>query len=318
MSKPPPMKEAVVLLWDLGRSVKEYETANPGENVVDKCRATMAELMIKKIQFSKQDEVGVVVTGTRETSNSLNTVAPSQYKHITTLEGIRRPTCDSVRKLATVQPEGGSTDLIDALIVASDLLQTRVRKLRYRKRIFLFTLAGDPVNNKEDLDSVVSSFHAQEITLIIVGIDFKYLTPEAGLLEEEWDDMTTKEMNEKVLWHIVSTVKHESLVIPLDVALQRVSDISTRTVAQRTVTRGCIEFGEGSSALKIPTFVYSKTLRAGMPSLRRVSRKARVLDGGDRSACKVDIERRYFRADDPEREVPEAQRVKSFRYASLL
>eukprot|EP01064_Diplonema_japonicum_P025119 TRINITY_DN3609_c0_g1_i1.p1 TRINITY_DN3609_c0_g1~~TRINITY_DN3609_c0_g1_i1.p1 ORF type:complete len:761 (+),score=166.13 TRINITY_DN3609_c0_g1_i1:73-2355(+) len=308
MSKAPPSKEAVVVIWDLGKHMKELSKGD--SKVVEEGRAAIAEYLLKKIQYSHQDEVGVVLAGTADTHNPLAVQYPGEYQNITVLTPIGKPSPEDIRKLKGVKCDGGKMDMIDSLVVAGDLLNARVKKLRFRKRVFLFTSAGDDVNKKEDLEAVVQSFQLNEISLIIVGVDFTYLTPEQAAQEEDWADLTSKQQNEKVLHHMVGTIGHDSIITPLETALRRLTDLSARSVSQRTATRACLEFGED---LKIPLFAYMKTNKFKLATLRKISKKA-----DEDSAGKVNLERRYFRSDDTDIEVLEDDRVKAYRYGCTV
>eukprot|EP01059_Diplonema_ambulator_P034360 TRINITY_DN7646_c0_g1_i2.p1 TRINITY_DN7646_c0_g1~~TRINITY_DN7646_c0_g1_i2.p1 ORF type:complete len:759 (+),score=190.58 TRINITY_DN7646_c0_g1_i2:67-2343(+) len=309
-AKPPPSKEAVAIVWDMGKHMQGIAEIDGGQTM-EECRAAIAEFMLKKIQYSHQDEVGLVVGGTEGTHNQLAVQYPGEYQHITCVLPIGKPSPDDVKKLKTVKCEGGTMDMIDCLVVAGDLLNSRVKKLRFRKRVFLFTSAGDEVDRKDDLEAVVNSFKMNEISLIVVGVGFTYNPPDDDLEADDWDDLTEKQQNEKVLHHMVATIGHDSIITPLDTALRRLTDLSARSVLQRTMTRGCWEFGED---LKIPVFAYMKTAKFRVPSLRRVSKKT---EEGDENT-KVNIERRYFRSDDPDIEVPEPDRVKAYQYGCTV
>ena len=308
---PPPAKEAVVVIWDVGEDMSKRSSTS-----FDECKACIAEFCLKKIQFSRQDEVGVLLMGSRETHNKLALTCSGKYNNLAVLSEIGKPTTDVIKQIGNVQRQtdgGVSADLMDALVVAGDMIQTRCKKLRFSKRIFLFTSAGDEVRNKDDLDTILTSFEALDLSLVVVAIDFDYKTEEIADLHEDWQSMSLKQQNEKVLYHMVSTLGGNSICTPSDTALQRLTDLSVKGVLQRTSTRACLEFGED---LKIPLFMYTKTKKASVPTLQRRSIPARDLDSDSKG--KVDIERLYYRSDDPEVSVDEENKARAYHYGATV
>ena len=63
----------------------------------------------------------------------------------------------SVVSIAATESQG---DLLNALMVALDLLHKRTAKKKYSKRLFLVTDGGSPIAGVEDVDPILDSLEA--------------------------------------------------------------------------------------------------------------------------------------------------------------
>eukprot|EP01065_Artemidia_motanka_P052147 TRINITY_DN9341_c0_g2_i1.p1 TRINITY_DN9341_c0_g2~~TRINITY_DN9341_c0_g2_i1.p1 ORF type:complete len:779 (+),score=293.22 TRINITY_DN9341_c0_g2_i1:73-2409(+) len=304
-------KEAVVLVWDVGSSMLRRGTA------VEQCRRCVSSLLLRKLQYCKQDEVGVVLFGTNGTHNVLNRETGG-YENITVLLPIARPTVDSVRAVEKARADGHSkADMLDALIIAADMLHRRVGKLRFGRRIFLITDAGGEVKKKDHLSNLKDSLDSQGIGLVVVSVAFRFDTHREAE-EASWEDCDMRAQNEKVLHWLCDELKRDCVVAPIARAVAQSEGMQSASVLQRSAFRAVLSCGQGEDAFSLPIHAYLQTRPAVIPQLRRISAKAKaLLPAGvpvGPEDCKVEIERRYFRSLDDEDEVEEKDRCRAYSY----
>eukprot|EP01063_Lacrimia_lanifica_P011323 TRINITY_DN18130_c0_g1_i1.p2 TRINITY_DN18130_c0_g1~~TRINITY_DN18130_c0_g1_i1.p2 ORF type:complete len:814 (+),score=333.55 TRINITY_DN18130_c0_g1_i1:102-2444(+) len=305
------------------------------ESVSEEIRGCVAEQLLRKVMHHKQDEVGLVIAGTEATHNNLAAQHEGHYEHLTQYMEVRKPTLDDIKNLKAVDARaGGAVDMVETLILAADLLNTRIAgKYRFRKRVFYYTGAGDEVEKKDDLPALIQGYASQDIELTVVGVDFHYETAEEAAVEEDWDTLSTKRANEKVIYHLLKTLQENpempsmknhynlttrSICIPLPDVLANLAAESIKSVRQVScLSKMCIEFGEDDGhGLSIPVVGFVKSRKADVGSFEKVSKKARALDAD--ATAGVDIERRYFLVDKPDEEVAQEDVVKAYRYGCSL
>lgn len=95
--------------------------------------------------YAQGHEVGIVLYGTKRSSNYLNDNNSDQYRHVHSFRQIEKLDLESFRRLDEImceeQPikanEGG--DLLDGLIVGLDMIARHCGPRKYKKRIFVIT-----------------------------------------------------------------------------------------------------------------------------------------------------------------------------------
>eukprot|EP01114_Cavostelium_apophysatum_P020328 TRINITY_DN6786_c0_g1_i1.p1 TRINITY_DN6786_c0_g1~~TRINITY_DN6786_c0_g1_i1.p1 ORF type:complete len:724 (+),score=198.04 TRINITY_DN6786_c0_g1_i1:75-2246(+) len=292
-------KEATVIILDIGKSMSEVVEGKPSK--LESALKAVMQLIQQKILFHKNDEMGVVLVGTRETVNHLQ---DSGYQNITMLHDITPPTVDMLKSLEQLEPQRAEGDIIDGLIVGMDMLNRHEGK-KFERRIFLVTDAGSSIN-AEDLPTVVDHFNKMGSKLNIIGIDFK----EENDQNEDRRSEVKKE-NEKVLRQVAEQV--EGIVVPVHEAMQMMSYFRSKTVLQRTSFRGHLEVG---TELKVPFWSFVKTMELKFPALNKISAVSQ--QSAQPRSMGVAIERTYSIVSEPDTEVGPDDRVKGYRYGRTI
>lgn len=303
-------KEAVVIVLDIGRTMSQVRNNTaPLEGA-----AKAVNLLVQqKLLFGKNDEVGVVLLGTRETENAL---MEDGYSNITVLRDIAPPDLDLLRKLEKIEPEGQEGDLLDALIVALDLLMKRQQvdpKKKYQKRLFLVSDAGMPIN-KDDVAVVVDQFSRMDAKLNIIGIDFKEEEEESeqgGAVDCERNVSDVKMENEELLRDMAKQVG--GVIVAVNQALDMMSYFRSKGVLQRSTFRGLLQIGRH---LHIPVWSFIKTMEQKFPLLRKISTVAQ--EAANPGNMNVVLERSYHSITEPDVEIPTDERVKGYKYGKTL
>jgi ATP-dependent DNA helicase 2 subunit 2 len=168
-----PSKEAIVLIIDAGPSMVEAREQDGGARsdgteprklttrFHDAMRAA-AMLIQRKLLFPQSgDRLGIVLFGTKETKNELADEAGA-YGNIFVVHDLEAPSVELLRQVSdggSITPEvgGAKGDLLDALVVAMDMIVKRIGKKRYQKRVFMITDA-ETATSKSHLGTIVERF----------------------------------------------------------------------------------------------------------------------------------------------------------------
>ena len=205
-------KEAVVFILDASPSMNTLYPSTRSNDISSSatastrfsCAKQAIEAMIcDLILKSKTNEVMVLVLKTPHTQHHLccdqqvkdGTAA---YPHITRLDNVRnendqnddlnisgvtKPTIHLIRELRKVEVtqikegtklfDGG--DFCEGLIVAADAIFRRTQKLKFRRRIVIFTDAAHETNmigRSEEMNRVIGGLRDMNCSLEVVGLDF--------------------------------------------------------------------------------------------------------------------------------------------------
>lgn len=272
-------------------------------------KSVCSNLVQQKLIFAPRDELGLLIAGSSKTLNRMNVSAPDRYQHFVVARPIGPSALDLYQHIDGARQEdprsSASMDMMEALIVAADAIYERTGDRRYQRRVFFVSDVQQTVKRKEELTTVLSFYKKQNIQLIVIGVDFE--NPEDIVPgNEDWEKLTSKQQNERVLQFIcndLSSGDGSSLVIPVSDALEALSALRKRSVAQRAVARCVLSIG----AIQIAVHLHTKTLLARIPSLKKTAEK-----GG------IAVEKKYFSAANPDKELDAAVRVKAFRYGKSV
>ena len=89
--------------------------------------AAVKKLLMKKIWFSKNDEVGIVLVGTKDSKNPLVKPGSRDYQHVTVFRDVDKVDLDTVKTLDTIASEDCEGDILDGIVVGIALIEERVK-----------------------------------------------------------------------------------------------------------------------------------------------------------------------------------------------
>jgi ATP-dependent DNA helicase 2 subunit 2 len=311
-------KEAIVIILDVGRSMSRTSSSSSGNQSgwtypLEGAVRAVGLLLQQKLLFSRQDEIGLVLFGTKETDNPLS---EDGYQHITVKRDIAPPDLDLLKTIESIAPEGEEGDFIDALIVGMDLLIHNTAGRKFEKRIFLVTDAGCSVNN-DDLEIVIDQFEKMQARLNVIGVNFAEDEDEEGETKKEKSNETSnpalaiKRANEALIKTFAERV--HGVVVPVAQAIEMMSYFRSRSILQRSNFRGELEI---SPHLAIPVWTFTKTMERKFPTLHKVSVVAQLAKS--EGEMEVKQERSYHSILDPDTEVSIHERVKGYKYGKTL
>ncbi len=141
---------ASVLVLDVGSGM----CASPSFRVA---KEAVSHLSQQKLLFAPKDDVGVVLCGSKATCNSC--VVSGDYQHISVIREVLPCSVDLLQAVLQVNNEVGGCagDLLDALVVAIDLLVDKYIGKAKKKHVFVITDAADPIRSARDVDVIVQS-----------------------------------------------------------------------------------------------------------------------------------------------------------------
>ncbi|RUS32622.1 hypothetical protein BC938DRAFT_474861 [Jimgerdemannia flammicorona] len=296
-------KAATVYLLDLAPTMGAKRQNENVTNLDNSIKLLTAMIQDKVIIGRKTDMVGVVLSGTNalkpltyyiratiETENHLAT-EPGQYEHITELRAISQPNLALLRELNSSVVVGDDPgDLIDALIVAIDMMVVHCRQLKYQKKLVLFTDAETPVNI-DDAEAIQNQLINNNIELAIVGIDFD--DPDTGFKQEDKPDV--KRENEEFFRSLITNVNGTFITVPE--AFSELFSFRTKSVKPTTVYQGDLTLGDPEAhpdtALAIPVHMFARTYELKSLTAKKYSVLAETSPENERKTCEVTMSRTF-------------------------
>ncbi|CAO3668533.1 unnamed protein product [Umbelopsis ramanniana] len=225
----------------------------------------------------KTDMVSIILAGTEGTDNSLvpkNSEEPSAYENITTIQRIDIPDNELVRKLLnTTASKHSLTDVLSALILAEHEMDKHCGKLKYVKKIILFTDA-ESETDWSDIGHIQERLAAHKTELIVII---------AGYTESDTSNFSeTKADNIKNFRTLAEADYVE--IIPMKDAVDMLSTFKVRTVNPTPVFRGELLLGDPAAhppeSLSVPVFMYARTYEAKLPTAKKWSALSDTQAGG--------------------------------------
>src|SRR4051812_9590278 len=127
-----------MVIIDVGRSMGKV-VGGGGITGLDHAKKALRLMIQQKLLFTKRDELGVVLVGTKKTENPLNDEVGEGYEHVTVLNTLKVPDLEMLESVDNIDCQDSEGDVIDGLLVAMAVIKERVKKLKFSKRIFLVT-----------------------------------------------------------------------------------------------------------------------------------------------------------------------------------
>ncbi|PWA51740.1 Ku70/Ku80 beta-barrel domain-containing protein [Artemisia annua] len=274
-------------------------------SVLPEIQKVCSLLIQKKLVYSKYDEVGVVVFGTKDTENDL-TNEVGGYEHVTVLQPLKVVDGDLVDVVQQFPRGTVPGDFMDAVVVGMDMLIKKHKDtMKGKKRICLITNAMHPIKDpyegtKEDQVYTI----AEQMTAHGMRID---CTVFRGNQNGNTHDNTIIEENDMLL--SIFSKKTKARAVRVESSTSLLGALRTRNVTPVTTYRGDLEI---SSALKLKVWVYKKTAEEKFPTLKKYSDKAPPTDKFATHEIKLDYD--YKSVQDPNKVVPPEQRIKGYKY----
>ncbi|KAH7104333.1 SPOC domain-like protein [Auriculariales sp. MPI-PUGE-AT-0066] len=136
----------------------------------------------------KTDQCGVILSGTEETNNTVNT-EHGGYDHVSEVWQIAHPNAATLALLAGVDPtperevgEGFYADILDAVIVAMETQAQYLDTKRTWTRKMVIVTDGETPMDPTDWEQTVEKLKEYNVKTLVVGVDFD--DEEFGYIEE--------------------------------------------------------------------------------------------------------------------------------------
>ena len=160
-------KEATVYIIDLGSSMANCNNGRVESDLDWSMRYVWDKISTTVAASRKTWTVGVVGLRTDETRNSLQ--EDDGYENITVFKDIGPVIMSDLKELQEViKPnETSNGDAVSAIVVASEMIATYTKKLKYNRKIILVTDGQGPVDS-DDLDDISKRINEIGIQLIVM------------------------------------------------------------------------------------------------------------------------------------------------------
>ena len=160
-------KEAVVVILDVGKSLRENVGSGEFQNAL-----TAVSLLVRDKLVEKPGKVliSLIFMGTKASNNSLHENGDDEggaskgYEHISVVYDMAPPNVELAKFISNSTPQellneigGSSGDFVDSLVIALDMLSVRAEDKAYSKKIFLITDAGSNADFQL-LDPIIEKF----------------------------------------------------------------------------------------------------------------------------------------------------------------
>lgn len=291
-------KEAVVIIMDVGKTMGQEL-----DNRVKLSIATEASKLLiqQKLLLTKSHEVGIILMGTEDTHNDLADQLGG-YSNISVLEELDIPSLDSLTLLSAIETSSKKADLLDSIVVAITMIETKIGKKKYKKRLFILTDGNCTVDNSDQLQDIIDQINIQEIRVNVIALGFL----DAAVKTKQ------QELTAGILKVLVDSV--EGVMYPSSTAMQIYKQFRKRSVYPVAKYKGPLDLGLGFS---LNVCVYGKTKEEPLPSLKKHST---VVDFS--SDCKeglVKMSREVALEDDPSSTVIDSEDIiKAFFYGKSV
>ncbi|KAJ3043868.1 X-ray repair cross-complementing protein 5 [Rhizophlyctis rosea] len=326
-------KEATVYILDVSPSMRGRRDEYDKTAQENACRAVFKMLHPKLVSGRKTDVVALLLAGTEETNNML--ADGGEYKHImayepTTADEDKHFYMSDLEMLRFVDNgavEGSEIpDIMDSIIIAIQMLDTHCKKLKWKKRIYLFTNAENPINH-EDADPVINKAKEMGVEFTVIGYEFD--DEETGKTYQP--KPRVKAANEKFFREFVEKV--EGIIFEGSEAAALLDELRAKAVRPTKVNIP-LSLGDPElhpeSTISLMVQVYTKTAELKLPSAKKFSAVAEQLPEDQREGPQyggVDMSRKYQLVQpdtddnavaDEGDEIDVEDTIKAYRYGKTL
>jgi ATP-dependent DNA helicase 2 subunit 2 len=288
-------KESLVLLIDISPSMHKH---------LHHVERAMSTLVRRRVFFSKNDDAGLVLFGSEEADNDLWREIGG-YESVVVFRPIKAFDEDLLEALNRLPRGMAPGDFLDAIVVGVDLLIKKLEgKSAGNKRLLLITGAQSLIKKpdegtKEDqVDIIANQMEEHGIKLDVVI--FRQTMP--GLTKSELFSENLSLLNR-------FSKQAQAEVIVVESSSSLLGAVKARNIFPVTVFRGDLEL---TPMMRIQVWVYKKTMKEKIPTLKKYSDKAPPNDPNATREVKMDVD--YKSREDPDKKIPPDQRIKGFHY----
>eukprot|EP01027_Heterolobosea_sp_BB2_P011696 GEZU01017016.1.p1 GENE.GEZU01017016.1~~GEZU01017016.1.p1 ORF type:complete len:317 (+),score=61.01 GEZU01017016.1:129-1079(+) len=301
-------KEVLVIILDVGKSM-----AVRPKNSFEEAKKAVGTLVQMKIRYHPKDEVGLVLVGTKGTKNQLNEEYKDEYKNVTVAHPVDTVNLELYRSIEAISAEGANGDVVDGIIVATDMIFNRTKKMKgkHSKRIFIITDAGNDMKT-DGLEEVLKTAQDQGIVINVIGQGFNQEEgeEEETKVKKETPAPTKRDKNEGLLRNVCKETG--GIVVSVAQAMSSMDTLRPKSVAQRASSMSL----EISPLLKIQVSAFSRTMVTRLPTLKKMSKVSE--ESAEPGKMEVKMERVYHSVDNPDEQVPPEKKIKGYKYGKSI
>ncbi|KAI3632090.1 hypothetical protein MIR68_009926 [Amoeboaphelidium protococcarum] len=251
----------------------------------------LVQLMIheKLLSGRKTDLVSIVLVGSQETRNHM--ASDDEYQHIETLfDGLDMADLKLLQSLDDDHLHGkvsdNSGDIIDGLIVAADLIIQKCKKLKYERRIYIFT-DGQSSRWKvgDDPAQLAPTIIEHDIQCNFINCSSALDDNENSLYyEDDWKavDIIIQELQKAQGQQFTQ----QSRLLTIEQTQSEIDTFQKKQVAPTTLFKGflsLIPFDQGAYDAEnvdfgIPVSMYARTHEFKLPTFKKIAEVEQILD----------------------------------------
>ena len=323
-------KEAIYFIIDVNSTMNHIVPQYNNTSSIGVCKQAIQLYLQYKLLFTKQDVCGVVLVGSMDTNNALSELDSTQYQHINHLIPLQKLSLNILHELHSIQcnTNTGHTedgDVIDGIVVAMDSITKYCKKLKYTKRLFIFTNCQQYINDDiHGIKSIINGLVSEQYRINVIGFGFNDIDDGDDDGDGDTDNVRVKHEvdpddpyseiiipaintpnsiskshqqihNEQIIRYLCKYTSGQ-VFTPLN-ALSLLSEFQTRTVQQTSKLRGMLVFGVAGSdnaedsIMNISVHTFAKTNEAKFPTMKKITAEQyNVLQGQQADRDRVEDE----------------------------
>jgi hypothetical protein len=292
------MKTMMMVALDVSPSMSQPVSSFDGTSKLQLAKNFISLFIMQRVLASKTAEFGVATFGNNETSNYLNS-SQGGYEGICEVVSMERPSKATFEEIHSIKAGTEQVDLIDAIVVAQDVLMRVNAGKAFNRVMLLITDGENPVEGVDDLEDIVEQMKSIKNFGLYIAMLSKS-TPQSSVIKQE---------NAKLLRSLAESTDGRFMEIEeLGDSIHLLSGglgLGTRPTLSKTV----LEF---TPNLRLPCVFWGKVSKATAPSLKKQQKSEDNEFSED--AIKRDIS--YRHPDNEDLELSVEERVKGYRYGS--
>ena len=276
-------KTATVYVIDITHFMNS-QLGETGKSALDHAKYAISRMLHERILSGrKSNQVAVVLVGAEETANDLFQEDSGEYANIQVIQGFDQASVSLLRQVQQLECSSGiKADVLDGLVVAVDTVMKFCKKLKFDKKVYVFTNGLGQIN-QNGIEDIAQTIAGQQVEVSVVGLGY----------HEPQDDCPTK-MEDSVddnmnFWKTLCSELlpgTKSQLFSLGELTDSLNSFHTKDIGQTTLYKGTLSFGH---VLEIPISIVARTREFKFPSLKKV-----IVDVDGDGDKLVDIKRERF------------------------
>ncbi|KAG5679836.1 hypothetical protein PVAND_009374 [Polypedilum vanderplanki] len=206
-------REALVIIIDVGANTTAL-SGKSGKTFFERAKECAKKIILRRILTKPEDEIGVILFGTGETKNDLNS-SDLGFENIVEMDFLQCGTWKLVKALDNVKPGNATCDWIDALLVGINYIKNETGAKNFCKtRIILITNFQVEAHDDE-LNVVAANISDNMIELIGVSDTVQYENSNTNLTSCQFTQNPNKEeaqsKSEKIFQELIDQIEDANL-----------------------------------------------------------------------------------------------------------
>jgi hypothetical protein len=159
------MQEAVAIVMDVGKN-STVQSGRSGRSFFERAKECAKKIILKRILAkSANDEIGIILFGSDETKNDLNTSSLG-FDNVYEMGSLQVANWEMVKMIDKIEPGTATCDWVDGLLVAINYIRTEAEARKFTNiRVILLTNFLTETND-DDVEVIIKNITDNCIELV--------------------------------------------------------------------------------------------------------------------------------------------------------